>query len=130
MAVLISPREIVETYAEGSITEAASFAAEGARIVCHVRTTSVPTIYRILGEFYTAVYAMNDAAEYLRHDLTRAAETGDLYHAQGGDPQVATEEARKYLAEVSYHARELGKKLEAAQQAIAPVGHNDDGRSA
>lgn len=121
----IPVREIVEE--ADTLERISDFVAEGARYVCHVRTKSVPTVYRILGNFYTGLWSMRDAAEYLVNDLGAAE---NKYHTNGGDPVLATEEAQKYLAESRYHLLEAAKKLEAAQQAIAWVGHVDDGVSA
>jgi hypothetical protein len=116
----ISVREIVEE--QESLERISDFVAEGARYVCHVRTTSVPTIYRILGNFYSGLYSMRDAMEYLNTDMARA---DNLYHTNGGDPGESVEEAMKYLIESRYHLFEAAKKMEAAQQALAWVGHND-----
>lgn len=119
----IRPREIVE--ASDTLERISDFVAEGARYVCHVRTTSAPTIYRILGNFYTGLFSMRDAADYLQHDLTRAAETGTITHTNGGDADYDVEEARKYLAESMYHLMEAGRKFEAAQQKLAWIGYKD-----
>lgn len=116
----IRPREIVE--ASDSLERISDFVAEGARYVCHVRTKSVPTVYRIAGNFYTGLYSMKDAADYLVNDLSNGE---NLYHTNGGDIDVAIEEAQKYLIESQYHLVEAAKKLEAAQQAIAWIGHKD-----
>jgi hypothetical protein len=119
----ISPRDIVE--ASDTLERISDFVAEGARYVCHVRTTSAPTVYRILGNFYTGLYSMRDAAEYLQGDLTRAAETGTITHTNGGDADYDVEEARKYLGESMYHLREAAAKFEAAQQRLAWIGYKD-----
>jgi hypothetical protein len=121
-----SPREIVADHAEESIVRAASFAAEAARIVCHVRLGSVPTIYAVTAEFYTAAYAMQTAAENMIGDLTRMAADADLYDARpDGDPQTALEEAKGALARAASRAGQLGRALQDAQNAIAGVGHRE-----
>lgn len=127
MAVLISPREIVEAYSEGSITQAASFAAEGARIVCHVQLGSVGTVYQIAAEFYSAAYAMETACANMIGDLSRMAAQDDLYNALEGEPADAIEQAKGALTEARAHARNLGRALQDAQNAIAGVGHKDTG---
>lgn len=121
-----SPREIVADYAEESIVQAASFAAEAARIVCHVRLGSVPTVYAITAEFYTAAYAMQTAAENMIGDLTRMAASADLHDGRpDGDPKAAIEEAKGALARAASRAGQLGRALQDAQNAIASVGHRD-----
>lgn len=119
----IPVREIVE--ASDTLARISDFVAEGARYVCHVRTTSAPTVYRITGNFYTGLYSMRDAAEYLQNDLTRAAETGTITHTNGGDADYDVEEARKYLGDSMYHLREAAAKFEAAQQKLAWIGYKD-----
>jgi hypothetical protein len=127
MAVLISPREIVEEYADLSITQAASFTAEGARIVCHVQLGSVGTVYQVVAEFYTAAYSMETACANMIGDLSRMAAQDDLYHALDGDPVAAIEEAKGALARARARAEQLGNALQVAQNAIAGVGHKDPG---
>jgi len=125
MAVLNSPREIVEAYSKGSITEAASFAAEGARIVCHVQLASVGTVYQIAAEFYTAAYAMETACANMIGDLSRMAAQDDLYHALDGDPVAAIDRAKGALTEARAHARALGRALQDAQNELGVIGHKD-----
>jgi hypothetical protein len=121
-----TPREIVADHAEESIVQAASFAAEAARIVCHVRLGSVPTIYAVTAEFYTAAYAMQTAAQNMIADLTRMAADGDLYDAHpGGDPIAAIELAKGHLARAAARAEQLGRALQDTQNAVAGVGHRD-----
>lgn len=121
-----TPREIVADYAEQSITEAASFAAEAARIVCHAQLDSVPTIYAVTAEFYTAAYAMQTAADNMIRDLTRLAAEGDLYDARPDhDPLDAIEKAKSALARASARAEQLGNALTVAQNEIAGVGHRE-----
>lgn len=112
-------REIVQE--QDSLARGSEFVHEGARFVCHNRTTSVPTVYTILGNFYSGLYSMRDAAEYLNQGLAR---TEHLRHSNGGDPEAAIEEAMAYMIESRYHLFEAAKKFEAAQQALAHVGHN------
>lgn len=116
----IPVREIVE--ASDTLTRISDFVAEGARYVCHVRTTSAPTVYQILGNFYTGLYSMKDAADYLVNDLGNAE---NLRHVNGGDADAEIEEAQKYLIESQYHLYEAAKKFEAAQQKLAWIGHED-----
>lgn len=119
-----SPREIVADYAEESIVQAASFAAEGARIVCHVQLASVPTIYAVTAEFYTAAYAMQTAADNMIRDLTRMAGEADLYDARPEvDPKEAIAKAKSALARAASRAEQLGNALQIAQNEIAGVGH-------
>lgn len=123
-----SVREIVQE--QDTLARGSEFMYEGARFVCHVRTELVPTVYTILGNFYAGLWAMKDATEYMATDLDNAIKRGDAYHSNGGDPKASVEEAKAYLREAAYHANEMAAKLQAAQQAIAYVGHNDDGRTA
>lgn len=119
-----SPREIVADYAEESIVQAASFAAEGARIVCHVQLGSVPTIYAVTAEFYTAAYAMQTAADNMIRDLTRMADEAGLYDSRPEvDPKEAIEKAKGALARAASRAEQLGNALQVAQNEIAGVGH-------
>lgn len=121
-----TPREIVADHAEESITRAASFAAEAARIVCHVQLGSVPTIYAVIAEFYTAAYAMETAADNMSRDLTRMAAESDLYDARPDhDPKAAIEEAKSALARAASRAEQLGNALTVAQNAIAGVAHRE-----
>lgn len=121
-----TPREIVADHAEESITQAASFAAEGARIVCHVRLGSVPTIYAVIAEFYTAAYAIETAVDNMSRDLTRLAAGSDLYDARPDvEPSAAIEEAKRALARAASRAEQLGNALAVAQNAIAGIGHRD-----
>jgi hypothetical protein len=121
-----TPREIVEDRAEESIVQAASFAAEAARIVCHVRLGSVPTIYAVTAEFYTAAFAMQTAAQNMIADLTRMAAEGDLYDAHpGGDPVALIELAKGHLARAAARAEQLGRALQDTQNDLASVGHRD-----
>lgn len=119
----IPVREIVE--ASDTLRRISDFVAEGARYVCHVRTDSAPTVYTIMGNFYTGLYSMRDAVEYLQNDLTRAAETGTITHTNNGDADYDTEEARKYMGEARYHLLEAAKKFEAAQQKLAWIGYKE-----
>lgn len=123
-----SVREIVDE--QDSLARGSEFVHEGARYVCHNRTTLVPTVYTILGNFYSGAGSMRDALDYLSTDLDRAVERGDVYHANGGDILGDVAEAKAYLREAAYHARELNAKLQAAQQMIAYIGHNADERRA
>ena len=119
-----SPREIVADYAEESIVQAASFAAEGARIVCHVQLGSVPTIYAVTAEFYTAAYAMQTAADNMIRDLNRMADEAGLYDSRPEvDPKEAIEKAKGALARAASRAEQLGNALQVAQNEIAGVGH-------
>lgn len=119
-----SPREIVADYAEESIVQAASFAAEGARIVCHVQLGSVPTIYAVTAEFYTAAYAMQTAADNMIRDLNRMADEAGLYDSRPDvDPKEAIEKAKGALARAASRAEQLGNALQVAQNEIAGVGH-------
>jgi hypothetical protein len=121
-----TPREIVADYAEESIVQAASFAAEAARIVCHVRLGSVPTIYAVTAEFYTAAFAMQTAAQNMIADLTRMAAEDDLYDAHpGGDPVALIELAKGHLARAAARAEQLGRALQDTQNDLAGVGHRD-----
>lgn len=121
-----TPREIVADYAEQSITQAASFAGEGARIVCHVQLGSVATVYAVTAEFYTAAYAMQTAADNMIRDLTRMAAEAGLYDARpDGDPKEAIETAKGHLARAASRAEQLGRALQDAQNAIAGVGHRE-----
>lgn len=122
----LTPREIVGDYAARSLSEGASFAAEGARIVCHHQITQVATVYAITAEFYTAAFAMQTAAENMIRDLTRIAAEGDLYdHGPGADPQAAIAEAKSALARASARAEQTGNAFTVAQNAIAGVGHRE-----
>lgn len=121
-------REIVDW--QESLARGSEFFHEGARFVCHNRTTLVPTIYTILGNFYSGAGSLGDALDYLSTDLDRAVERGDVYHANGGDIAGDIAEAKAYLREARYHASELNAKLQAAQQSIAHIGHNADERRA
>jgi len=119
-----SPREIVADHAEESIVQAASFAAEGARIVCHFQLGSVPTIYAVTAEFYTAAYAMQTAADNMIRDLTRMADEAGLYDSRPEvDPKEAIEKAKGALARAASRAEQLGNALQVAQNEIAGVGH-------
>ena len=121
-----STREIVADRAEESIVQAASFAAEGARIVCHFQLGSVPTIYAVTAEFYTAAYAMQTAADNMIRDLTRMADEGGLYDSRPEvDPKEAIEKAKGALARAASRAEQLGNALQVAQNEIAGVGHRD-----
>ena len=121
-----STREIVADRAEESIVQAASFAAEGARIVCHFQLSSVPTIYAVTAEFYTAAYAMQTAADNMIRDLTRMADEGGLYDSRPEvDPKEAIEKAKGALARAASRAEQLGNALQVAQNEIAGVGHRD-----
>jgi hypothetical protein len=120
-----TPREIVADYAEESIVQAASFAAEGARIVCHVQLGSVATVYAVTAEFYTAAYAMQTAADNMIRDLTRMAGEAGLYDARPDvDPKEAIERAKGALARAASRAEQLGNAMQVAQNEIAGVGHN------
>ena len=122
----ITPRDIVGDYAARSLTEGASFAAEGARIVCHHQITQVGTVYAIVAEFYTAAFAMQTAAQNMIADLARMADKGDLYDAHpDGDPIAAIEQVKALLALADAHAGQLGRALQDTQNAIAGVGHHD-----
>lgn len=119
-----SVREIVSE--QDSLARGSEFVHEGARFVCHVRAGMVPTVYTILGNFYSGASSMKDALDYLRGDLDHAVARDDVYHANGGDPKADVEEAKAYLREAAYLADELNAKLQAAQQAIASVGHDPE----
>jgi hypothetical protein len=122
----ITPREIVGDYAARSLSEGASFAAEGARIVCHHEITQVSTVYAIVAEFYTAAFAMETAAQNMIGDLSRMAAKGDLYDAHpDGDPIAAIEQTKALLALAAAHAGQLGRALQDTQNAIAGVGHRE-----
>lgn len=118
-------RDIVEDRAAESLTEAASFAAEGARIVCHHRVASVPEVYAIVAEFYTAAFAMETAIQNMSADLSRMVAAGDLYDAHpDGDPAACVDRAKLHLEFAIEHAAQLGRALQQAQNEIASVGHN------
>lgn len=126
MATLITPRQLVEQYAALNLSEGASFAAEGARIVCHHRIDRVGTVYAITAEFYTAAFAMQTAAQNMIADLSRMVEKGDLYDAHpDGDPAAAVEIAKGHLARAAARAEQLGRALQETQNAIAGVGHRE-----
>ena len=126
MSEQLSPREIVEDRATESITEAASFAAEAARIVCHVRLGSVPTIYAVTAEFYTAAFAMQTAAQNMIADLARMAAEDELYDARmDGDPAASIELAKGHLARAAARAEQLGRALQDTQNDLAGVGHRE-----
>lgn len=126
MTTLITPRELVEQYAALSLSEGASFAAEGARIVCHHRIDRVGTVYAITAEFYTAAFAMQTAADNMIRDLTRIAAEADLYDDRhDGDPAAALEIAKGHLARAAARAEQLGRALQETQNAIAGVGHRE-----
>jgi hypothetical protein len=123
---MTSPRDIVEEYAAESIRQAASFAAEGARAVCHMQHGSVQTVYAVTAEFYTAAFAMQTAAQNMIGDLTRLAARGDLYDAHpDGDPVAAIELAKGHLARAAARAEQLGRALQDTQNDLAGVGHRD-----
>ncbi len=122
----ITPREIVGDYAARSLTEGASFAAEGARIVCHYRIDRVGTIYGVVAEFYTAAFAMQTAAQNMIGELSRMADAGELYDANpDGDPHASIETAKRHLARAAARAEQLGRALQETQNAIAGVGHRE-----
>jgi hypothetical protein len=122
----LTPREIVGDYAARSLTEGASFAAEGARIVCHHQITQVGTVYAVVAEFYTAAFAMQTAAQNMISDLSRMAAEDDLYDARmDGDVAASIELAKGHLARAAARAGQLGEALQEAQNAIAGVGHRD-----
>jgi hypothetical protein len=98
--------------------------------VCHTQIRLVPTVYAVVAEFYTAADAMETASANMIGDLSRMAAEPGLYHALGGDPVAATEEAKRALTRARAAARLLGDELRAAQNAIAAIGHNDDERRA
>lgn len=126
MTTLITPRELVGQYAALSLSEGASFAAEGARIVCHHKIDRMGDVYAIVAEFYTAAFAMQTAAQNMIGDLSRMATKGDLYDTHpDGDPIAAIEQAKVLLALADAHAGELGRALQDTQNAIAGVGHRD-----
>lgn len=126
MSTLITPRELVEQYAALNLSEGASFAAEGARIVCHHQITQVGTVYAITAEFYTAAFAMQTAAENMIRDLTRIAAEGNLYdHGATNDPDLAISMAKTGLAAAANLAQQLGGVLQATQNTIAGVGHQE-----
>lgn len=121
-----TPREIVTDRVEESIVQAASFAAEGARIVCHVQLGDVATVYAVTAEFYTAAYAMQTAADNMIRDLTRMAAEPGLYDARPDvDPKEAIEKAKRALARAAARAEQLGNALQVAQNEIAGVGHRE-----
>lgn len=121
-----TPRDIVGDYAAQSLSEGASFAAEGARIVCHHRIDRVGTVYAITAEFYTAAFAMQTAAQNMIADLARMAAEEDLYDARmDGDVAASIELAKGHLARAAARAGQLGEALQETQNAIAGVGHRE-----
>jgi hypothetical protein len=126
MNMPITPRELVEQYAEDSIRDGALFAAEGARIVCHVEFESVPTIYDVVAELYTAAHAMQTASQNMIRDLTQLAGEASLYDTRpDGDPNEAIETAKGHLARAASRAGQLGLALQEAQNALGSVGHRE-----
>lgn len=124
-AALLTPRYIVETRADTSITEAASFAAEGARIVCHIELNHIGTIYGVIPAFYQAAFSMETAAENMRYDLVRMLAEGRLNSTQHGLTAafVEVENARRALLLAQEHAKNLGAALQTAQNAVASLYH-------
>lgn len=108
-----------------TLSRGSEFVHEGARFVCHVRTTSVPTVYKVLGNFYTGLWAMRDAAEYLTGDLSNAFDTGKLRHDRDGDIGADIAKAEIHLANSRRHLLRASQEFEAAQQAIASIGHKE-----
>lgn len=126
MTVLITPRELVGQYAAASLAEGASFAAEGARIVCHHQINQVGTVYAVVAEFYTAAFAMQTAITNMSAALDRMAAVGNLYDTHpNGDPTDSIDLARAHLAQGAAHAEQLGRALQAVQNDIAGVGHRE-----
>jgi hypothetical protein len=120
-----TPRAIVEDRATESLTQAAAFTSEGARIVCHHRLSRVPTVYAIVAEFYTAAFAMETAIQNMSADLSRMLAAGDLYDTHpDGDPAACVDRAKLHLEFAIQHAAQLGRALQQAQNEIASVGHN------
>jgi hypothetical protein len=117
------PRGVVEDYADESLTTAASFTSEGARIVCHHRVVQVGTMYAIVAEFYTAAFAIETAVDNMSGELGRMDPAALYDHGKHADVPTAIEEARQALAIARRHANQLGAALQAAQNAIAGVGH-------
>lgn len=121
-----SPREIVEDAKDRSIVEAASYTAEGARIVCHVQLSSVPTVYAIIAEFYTAANAMNTACANMIADLSRmAGQPGLTESHEGRDPKQSIEDAKGFLTIARHGADIIDMALRAAQNSISGVGHKE-----
>jgi formate-dependent nitrite reductase cytochrome c552 subunit len=105
------------------LDNASEFAYQAIRYLCHNRTDLVPVITQVLGNLQAATSALPTALDYLQADLDAAVRRGDLYHAEHGNPIGNVEEAKLYMAEAMYHAREAAAKLSAAQQKLTWVGH-------
>lgn len=116
------PREVIE---DGSITDASDFVAEGARWINHNVVTQVGTVYRIYGDLYSGASSIGDAMSHLSHCLKDIKDRGNLYDTRTEDPGAAIELARAHMVDAQHHAYALNKALQAAQNAIAGVGHKD-----
>lgn len=109
---------------------AASIAAEeiyeASRTICHRPPSSMTPaeLYELLGNLQGGYgHIASEALEHISSATRGMPDRLRLTHDEDGDPNQALFSASELLLQASAKARELGDLLNAAQSAVASVGH-------
>lgn len=80
-------------------------------------------MYRLVGEFRHLTRRLAELVQHTARDTRTAESLYVLYDSDGRDPGAAVERAPEHLVAAGRAMEELHAQLDAAQTAIATVGH-------
>lgn len=112
------------------IVTLAGDASEAIRAINHATVRGgpvpAPVLYAALGSLKQLGHGLQQALTQLGDALTESLTVYRVYEDDGTDPATRAAACRAALTDAAGHAAQLGRALEAAQQAITGQGYHPD----